>query len=416
MPEFFLYMGQERDDIPDDVTRVRVDHSVTRIPFGAFSSLKKLVEVELCEGLEEIGNRAFYECVSLRRITIPSTVLRILNYAFSNCTQLEEVELCEGLLEIGEYAFYKCASLSHIKIPSTVRRIPDCAFYYCEKLEEVELCEGLVEIGVSAFSFCQSLEEVKLCEGLLEIEADAFHKWGALPILYALWGNAPREIIQYLIESYKTRYPALDLSWGRMMETLGRADVPSYILEYVRDVQYEYFPEEEIDWDDVLEKLAEEERSHFNDASEESFKCLIRCSIANRLNAIGVKQWREDIMFMSTALQPRFNRRECLDDIRTKLADYEVGYRRLREATTMLELALWKKEINELNNEKKRQNKKIKLDEAGLRQKCRISCGSDVIIEHVLPYLLPSQNIFVFDVDSHDESSSEDESSSDDES
>ncbi|KAL7525319.1 hypothetical protein ACHAXR_002981, partial [Thalassiosira sp. AJA248-18] len=101
MQEAFLYTGQERSAIPNDVTRVRVDPSVTRIPVGAFQNQKKLEEIELFEGLEEIGVCAFYDCVSLRRITIPSTVARIPDYAFSDCRKLEEVELSEGLLEIG---------------------------------------------------------------------------------------------------------------------------------------------------------------------------------------------------------------------------------------------------------------------------------------------------------------------------
>jgi hypothetical protein len=27
-------------------------------------------------------------------------------------------------------------------------------------------------------------------------------RWGALPLLYAIWGDAPAEIIEFLLESY----------------------------------------------------------------------------------------------------------------------------------------------------------------------------------------------------------------------
>ena len=37
---------------------------------------------------------------------------------------------------------------------------------------------------------------------------------------------------------------------------------------------------------------------------------------------------------------------------------------------------------------KKRSQKKLKLDESCFRNQCRISCGSDIVIEHVLPYLV----------------------------
>ncbi|KAL7536760.1 hypothetical protein ACHAXR_008462, partial [Thalassiosira sp. AJA248-18] len=111
MQEAFLYTGQAAAVIPRNVTRIRVDPSVTRIPPRTFEGLRTLEEVELCEELEEIGERAFRECVSLRRIKIPSTVARILNETFRFCVKLEEVKLCEGVEEIGRYAFSGCTSL-----------------------------------------------------------------------------------------------------------------------------------------------------------------------------------------------------------------------------------------------------------------------------------------------------------------
>ena len=51
----FVYTGSGGDVVPQDVVRVRVDRSVTSIPAYAFYQHKKLAEVELCEGLVEIG-------------------------------------------------------------------------------------------------------------------------------------------------------------------------------------------------------------------------------------------------------------------------------------------------------------------------------------------------------------------------
>jgi hypothetical protein len=51
--EVFIYTGAATD--PFDVIRLRVDPSVTSIPDQAFYGRKKLTEVELCEGLVEIG-------------------------------------------------------------------------------------------------------------------------------------------------------------------------------------------------------------------------------------------------------------------------------------------------------------------------------------------------------------------------
>ncbi|KAL7534018.1 hypothetical protein ACHAXR_005584 [Thalassiosira sp. AJA248-18] len=76
MQKVFLYAGQNRPVIPSDVTRVRVHPSLTTIPRSAFRNLSKLEEVELCEGVEEIGEWTFHGCVSLRRIKIALPLLR----------------------------------------------------------------------------------------------------------------------------------------------------------------------------------------------------------------------------------------------------------------------------------------------------------------------------------------------------
>ena len=54
--EVFVYTGPGGNDVPQNVVHVRVDPSVTSIPFNAFGGRRKLIEVELCEGLLEMGN------------------------------------------------------------------------------------------------------------------------------------------------------------------------------------------------------------------------------------------------------------------------------------------------------------------------------------------------------------------------
>ena len=76
--EVLVYMGGERERVPRDVVRARVHPSVTRISGEAFVDCIKLVEVELCEGLLEIGMGAFRGCNALKTINIPSTV-RVIN-------------------------------------------------------------------------------------------------------------------------------------------------------------------------------------------------------------------------------------------------------------------------------------------------------------------------------------------------
>jgi hypothetical protein len=82
--EVFVYMGEGGARAPQNVVRVRVDPSVTLIPAYAFVGCKQLIEVEMCEGLVEIGDWAFASCGhSIMKIIIFNSLRRINEYAFS---------------------------------------------------------------------------------------------------------------------------------------------------------------------------------------------------------------------------------------------------------------------------------------------------------------------------------------------
>jgi hypothetical protein len=62
-----------------------------------FIGCSKLMNVELCEGLEIIDSEAFEDCSSLERIIIPSTVNFIAGDAFEGCERLVAIEFCEEI-------------------------------------------------------------------------------------------------------------------------------------------------------------------------------------------------------------------------------------------------------------------------------------------------------------------------------
>jgi hypothetical protein len=74
-----------------------------------------------------------------------------------------------------------------------------------------------------------------------------------------------------------------------------------------------------------------------------------------------------------------------------KFPYFEDSLSKLKDATTILELALFKLRMNENNirpEDATHHQKKIKSNEASIRQQCRVTCGADVVIRHVLPYLI----------------------------
>jgi hypothetical protein len=79
----FVYTGEGGAIAPQIVVRVMVDPSVRSIPANAFCQRKKLTEVELCEGLVEIGERSFAGCGhSIKIINIPNSLRRVRDNAF----------------------------------------------------------------------------------------------------------------------------------------------------------------------------------------------------------------------------------------------------------------------------------------------------------------------------------------------
>jgi hypothetical protein len=60
--DVFVYTGAGGAEVPPDVVRVLIDPSVTSIPVSAFNNYKKLNEVELSEGVVEIGKESFAYC------------------------------------------------------------------------------------------------------------------------------------------------------------------------------------------------------------------------------------------------------------------------------------------------------------------------------------------------------------------
>ena len=56
VPSVYIYNGA--DEVPNDVTHVRVDPSVTVIPERAFENCKQLEVVELPEGLIHIEEKS----------------------------------------------------------------------------------------------------------------------------------------------------------------------------------------------------------------------------------------------------------------------------------------------------------------------------------------------------------------------
>ena len=251
---------------------------------------------------------------------------------------------------------------------------------------------------------CSTVQNLELYRVLIEKYPENLiseDRWGALPLLYAVWGNAPNEIVQYLVEKQQTMYPIYESNWTEMVETLGKADAPLHAVVNLVGVQQKSFPRQNIDWDIVLERaVTSPSGQYFCVPSSESLGNLVQCKFSKRIHAIGPKTLRYSILnWIETMIPLEHNkksidfskRRRYLAGVNEALSIHETVYRNLQEVTSLLELVLWKnKIIDHSKGMKTRRNKKTKLNnDSDLREQCRVNCGADIVIPCVFPYLLP---------------------------
>jgi hypothetical protein len=218
-------------------------------------------------------------------------------------------------------------------------------------------------------------------------------RWGALPLLYAFWGAAPTEIIQFLLESYQSLYPDHVFSWTLMVETMGRCDTPKERIENLLCVKQMHFPDQSLDWEYLLDEFAQPSDIPFPRAPiQERMQFLFKCGLSDRVVGLAFKVWRDHItnMIQTSSFEYYGDNTVILREIRSKLAYFEDELPKLKEAMTILELALWKLRMNEDLPQEEATNcrKRIKTDESSIRRKCRVTCGASVVIRLVLPYLI----------------------------
>lgn len=161
------------------------------------------------EGVQAIGDYAFYGCSTLQNLILPSSLREIGHFSFAMCFDLNSVNLPQGLVSIGDFAFAGCHGVAGYHLPASLSQIGCCAFdglsMQCftlpadhpalmlengvlyNKITGVLIScprsiadtvfhvpEGTTALGGGAFTTCRSLTAVTLPEGLTEIGEMAF--------------------------------------------------------------------------------------------------------------------------------------------------------------------------------------------------------------------------------------------------
>ena len=174
---------------------------VTKISIGAFQGTA-ITSITMPNTIEQIGNRAFYGCESLKSvclsnnlqsipnecfvhtalvsIVIPEGVKTISGSAFMYCYSLESVLLSNTIEIIEGQAFWDCDSLTSIVIPSSVKRLNYGAFFGCDVLQTVILNNGLKTLANDVFYSCHQLQSICIPASVYSIGSGIFNGCSSL--------------------------------------------------------------------------------------------------------------------------------------------------------------------------------------------------------------------------------------------
>ena len=114
--------------------------SVASIGEGAFCWCgMSVVVMEDGEGMEKIGQGAFYDCPGLKSVTLPSKLESIAPFAFMWCTKITTLTLPEGLKYIGSFAFAFNYQLRELHMPSTLEHFGNSVLFSNYRLSDITI-------------------------------------------------------------------------------------------------------------------------------------------------------------------------------------------------------------------------------------------------------------------------------------
>ena len=300
------------------------------------------------------------------RVIIDKSVKIIPEDAFRDRQLLRYVEGHDEIERVGRDAFNNCTSLRGIKLPG-VKVIEGWAFNNCERLTDVERCDKLETIGEHAFINCTSLKRVNMRK-VRVVELNAFWESG---LEDAEFGDDLERIGRGAFHG---------------CTNLRRVAIPLKDGMFEFSILYRYYTQ--FDYCDNFATVdlvgAEAEGMH------------------KTVAALHLESWRNEMTEEINRINQILPRTDSHDKANTislwiqsvirSTEHYKAEHLTLLGgAMTMLELALWKANLDKNKEDdslEETKAKKAKIDIECARKEARITSGADIVIKNVLPFLM----------------------------
>jgi hypothetical protein len=133
------------------------------------------VQPQIPNGITEIGDCAFLDCMNITIAKIPNGVKRIGHSVFSGCFSLTSIDIPNSVKTIDSLAFLNCVSLQNITIPNSVSYIGYNAFDGIRKVKTQYNANGSLR-AFKGFKFNNGLT----CRGFRYEVGKSYHQDGII--------------------------------------------------------------------------------------------------------------------------------------------------------------------------------------------------------------------------------------------
>jgi len=202
------YMGNESSyKIDAYITYNDEVYDIISIGRRAFEN-KGLSDINIPNGLQRIGAKAFEGNTNLTNISFTDSVISIGDDAFNNTAWYMSQEdgvvylkdwvidfkgtmaastnivLKEGVKNIADSAFYGSHdNLTGIEFPESLVALGDGVFYGCSKLDNIIVPNSVISIGANAFASCSGMKTLSLGTGLISLGESVFFNCSSLKVV-----------------------------------------------------------------------------------------------------------------------------------------------------------------------------------------------------------------------------------------
>lgn len=177
-----ISVGTMEIEIPAEIN----GYPVTKIGASAFRDCG-ITSIKIPNGITSIGNYAFYNCTSLKKIYWNAKNVNDFssnNYVFAyagNATPGVDVIFGDHVDSIPAHCFSPHLSsdsyapnITNVTFGNNVTSIGDSAFRQCQNITSITIPNSVTSIGHEAFWLCKKLSDIVIPDSVTSIGSDAF--------------------------------------------------------------------------------------------------------------------------------------------------------------------------------------------------------------------------------------------------